>query len=511
MYLTALATLVLILVAVYQAPAGALNPLEPSPLGGALVEGGTTRPPLPMPFSVALDPAGELLLSWNLSYATQEVYLELRVEDMKHGVLLGMSPRGELTNADLAVLWDDGHKSFFGQQDYQLLEAKHTPPHGFQLLFKRSFSTCDPRDFLIQDGTVHLIYGLLDRPMASLDQLNLSSIQTGVQRVLMLRPDSPAPSLPSDVASMEVLAPNVTVPTQETTYWCYIHKLAPRTAKNHIVMYEPVITRGNENLVHHMEVFECNPEVQDVPSYSGSHSSTHQMLVSLSVVLVPPDFYGRPDSSGIRLWFTPSLRRYDAGIMELGLVYTPLMAVPPKQSSFDLTGYCTAKCTQTAFPPGGINIFASQLHTHLAGRGVRTTTHYQTIRSLRKMVTVLPGDVLVTKCTYNTEDRSGPTVGGFSIMDEMCVNYVHYYPRTQLELCKTHVDPDHLQKYFSFMNRFHGREPCVCGGEGVTGQYSALQWDPFTSKGVWDNQPLPLVTTLLPEPRYPCEGGAGLT
>lgn len=143
---------------------------------------------------------------------------------------------------------------------------------------------------------------------------------------------------------------------------------------------------------------------------------------------------GRHDSSGIRLHYTPSLRQYDAGIMELGLVYTPIMAVPPKQEIFYLSGHCTSKCTQTvciqnlyhllpytvcglnvkntrqtclqsaayfkffvflaqrswlhsdlketsfplsalliqALPTGGIYIFASQLHTHLAGRGVRT-------------------------------------------------------------------------------------------------------------------------------------------
>ncbi|XP_052463236.1 dopamine beta-hydroxylase [Carassius gibelio] len=69
------------------------------------------------------------------------------------------------------------------------------------------------------------------------------------------------------------------------------------------------------------------------------------------------------DSPGIRLWYTPSLRRFDAGIMELGLVYTPVMAIPPRQRSFQLTGYCTAKCTQTALPVGGIHIFVSQLHT----------------------------------------------------------------------------------------------------------------------------------------------------
>lgn len=62
------------------------------------------------------------------------------------------------------------------------------------------------------------------------------------------------------------------------------------------------------------------------------------------------DFFvhaGRHDSSGIRLHYTPSLRRYDAGIMELGLIYTPIMAIPPKQRTFYLSGYCTSKCTKT--------------------------------------------------------------------------------------------------------------------------------------------------------------------
>lgn len=32
--------------------------------------------------------------------------------------------------------------------------------------------------------------------------------------------------------------------------------------------------------------------------------------------------------------------------MELGLVYTPVMAIPPGEAAFVLTGYCTDKCTQ---------------------------------------------------------------------------------------------------------------------------------------------------------------------
>ncbi|XP_054612161.1 dopamine beta-hydroxylase [Dunckerocampus dactyliophorus] len=594
MYFTALAALMVILVASYQAPAAVgvveLARSKPQP-----------SPALPMPFRVLLDPLGELKLAWNVSYERQEVTMELKVARLKHGVVLGMSERGQLTRADLVVLWDSGSKSYFGdawsdseghvtldsQQDYELMEAKWTS-EGFYLLFKRAFSTCDPRDYLIEEGTVHIIYGLLDQPLASLERLNLSGIHTGLQRVLMLRPDTPPPTLPPDVQTLDVVAPDVVIPGEETTYWCFIHKLPENMAKNHIVMYESVVTAGNEAIVHHMEVFECSPDVRDVPDYSGScddkmkpgklNSCRHVLAawaMGAEAFYYPPDaglpmggsgssrflrlevhyhnpllISGRRDSSGIRLHYTPSLRRYDAGIMELGLVYTPIMAVPPKQHTFYLSGYCTSKCTRTALPQGGIFIFASQLHTHLAGRGVRTvlvrggeevevvqedqhfSTHYQTIRVLRKMAKVLPGDVLVTKCTYNTQDRDKPTVGGFGIMEEMCVNYVHYYPRTQLELCKSHVDLEHLQRYFSFINRFQGKDECVCGEDSVTARYSRLEWDSFSTQvldslyktapismhcnqstarlfpGDWDKQTLPTVTSVLQKPPYPCEVGS---
>lgn len=83
---------------------------------------------------------------------------------------------------------------------------------------------------------MHIIYGFLDSPLSSLEQLNLSRIHTGVQRVLMLRPDTPPPTLPPDVRTFEVRASNVVIPTQETTYWCFIQTLPENMPKNHIVM-----------------------------------------------------------------------------------------------------------------------------------------------------------------------------------------------------------------------------------------------------------------------------------
>jgi hypothetical protein len=51
------------------------------------------------------------------------------------------------------------------------------------------------------------------------------------------------------------------------------------------------------------------------------------------------------DSSGVRLYLTPTLRRFDGGVIELGLEYTDKMAVPPQQPAYALSGYCITECT----------------------------------------------------------------------------------------------------------------------------------------------------------------------
>jgi dopamine beta-monooxygenase len=54
---------------------------------------------------------------------------------------------------------------------------------------------------------------------------------------------------------------------------------------------------------------------------------------------------GSVDSSGVRFSFTESLRKYDAGVIELGLEYTDKMAVPPGQVLKSLyPSFCLALC-----------------------------------------------------------------------------------------------------------------------------------------------------------------------
>ena len=200
------------------------------------------------------------------------------------------------------------------------------------------------------------------------------------------------------------------------------------------------------------------------------------------------------DSSGLRMYYTSQLRAHDAGVLEIGLEYTDKNSIPPQQSVFDVSGFCTAECTRAALPPYGITIFASQLHTHLTGTRVWTqhvrggvelpevnrdnhySPHYQEIRKLKKSVTVFPGDVLINTCRYVTTNRTNMTLGGYAISDEMCVNYIHYYPKTNLEVCKSSIDTQYLSAYFQYMS---DRELQMTGPDrSVADNYRSIEWNP---------------------------------
>ena len=83
------------------------------------------------------------------------------------------------------------------------------------------------------------------------------------------------------------------------------------------------------------------------------------------------------DNSGFRLYYTPNLRQYDAGILEVG---TFDIVIPPGESAYkvgDVYEGCPSECTTQNIPEGSeITIFASMLHAHLAGRVSKTHLYH---------------------------------------------------------------------------------------------------------------------------------------
>ncbi|XP_071521635.1 dopamine beta-hydroxylase [Panulirus ornatus] len=558
-------------------------------------------------YDVALDLNDTHHLYWRIDYPGEEVKFEVhtRGRASRPWLGLGFSDRGDLLGADLCVLWTDWHAQIHLQNalvgpDQRLVVAEQQDCQEFRykvhddvikFTFSRKFDTCHPGHYVIQGGTTHVVWSWGAGPLFRLGGVLAAGDQTGLARVQLLKPTLVQPDHHrKDCQILEVRSKKVEVPSEETTYWCTVEKL-PDTflKKHHVLEFGPVIQEGNEDLVHHMEIFHCEypPEVE-VPRYQGPcHASDRapeidackRVLAAWAMGASPfvypqeaglpiggPDFNpyvmlevhynnpslykGRVDSSGLALHHTARLRQHDAGIMELGLEYTSKMAIPPRTSAFTLSGYCVPECTALGLPKEGIYIFGSQLHTHLTGvrawtkhlrgdeeqpelnRDDHYSTHFQEIRRLPQPIHVLPGDALIMTCEYSTLSRSNVTVGGFAISDEMCVNYIHYYPKVDLEVCKSSIDTATLRSYFRLMKRWELQQ--TSPELGWRGNYQAIRWTPLRAgvlddmyqnsplsmqcnkssgarfPGYWENIAIPRALHTLPQPQRKCVGNRKL-
>ncbi|KAL3315669.1 hypothetical protein Ciccas_005697 [Cichlidogyrus casuarinus] len=377
--------------------------------------------------------------------------------------------------------------------------------------FTRPAESCEyPFGYSITRGTTRIYAFVLDQFRYGSYQLKEQVYATNRVQLLKyegeIAPTAEELRKRDDVLVFEMTVDNVMIPNVETTYWCKRATLPPLSKKMHIIRYEPVIPKGSVGLVHHMEVFRCkldssgqlppqynnpcNSETKpmgltkcrevigawamgatglDLPSKAGIalNEGEENSYVVIEIHYNNPGLkQGVIDSSGIRFYATENLREHDAAVMELGLNYSPGNSIPPGQAYFANTGYCDGSCTKMAVPKEGITVFASQLHTHTTGIQVSTyhvdshgvklanlnedteySPHFQEIRRIRPVV-VKPGDTLITECIHNTEGKTHAYLGGISISDEMCLNYIFYYPKIDLELCKSEVSPEELDRFF---------------------------------------------------------------
>ncbi|CAL8072003.1 unnamed protein product [Orchesella dallaii] len=161
------------------------------------------------------------------------------------------------------------------------------------------------------------------------------------------------------------------------------------------------------------------------------------------------------DNSGIRVFYTSVLREYEMGVLFAGHRRTPFLTIPPHQKEYTTYGFCGAECTSRGFPKDGIKIISVLLHAHLTGRKIilrhirngkelppiaqdnHVDFNYQHYRMLKKEVIVLPGDELITACTYDTEKNSTFVYGGLSTRREMCESFIVFYPKTTLIDCRS--------------------------------------------------------------------------
>ncbi|XP_018333725.1 MOXD1 homolog 1 [Agrilus planipennis] len=379
--------------------------------------------------------------------------------------------------------------------NYRLLSGSHNDTHTM-LEFRRALDTCDPDDFVLGSDTVKVIWALHDIDPSLGAEMVYHGSNRGSQSVHLIGPPQ-IPKQISQTRNWDVTLKNFEV-KEETTYWCKVFKAPVLQQKHHVVSFEPLIGPNHTQHVHHMLLHECVidytiPSIEKWekfateigrPCYAnemppewercltplvawavGSNGETLPEHVGLPLSPRTPSFYmlevhfDNPsmkksvDTSGLRLQYTNKLRPNEGGVMVTGITISPLHFIPPLQNEYKSAGYCSVDCTREVMPKAGINVVSVLLHSHLAGRKLKLRHirggkelppivqddhydfNYQQSRALSHEVTILPGDGLVTECTYSTLDRKKPTLGGYSTREEMCLAFVLHYPRTQLAGC----------------------------------------------------------------------------
>ena len=144
-----------------------------------------------------------------------------------------------------------------------------------------------------------------------------------------------------------------------------------------------------------------------------------------------------------------AVRLVDTGVFYSGHITDPHFVIPALTPSYDVTAYCPAFATEALLPPvTGINVTAVFLHMHLVGKSAalrqfRNHVELPPIASepywdfnfqdldLGDEVTILPGDELLTQCTYDTSSSNTPVKFGEATTNEMCLAFFVYYPRVR--------------------------------------------------------------------------------
>lgn len=294
---------------------------------------------------------------------------------------------------------------------------------------------------------------------------------------------------------------------------------------NHqIIRFDPLIVR--RDIVHHLIVFSCEstPESSapwecglEMPSGCkefvwgwalGGLSECLPEEAGIPVGANGPHFFviqmhynndqrisGAVDSSGVELHITPHLRQYDASVLLSGAAENDI-AIPPRNPAYEISSDCPSYCTETAFPEGGIYVYAYLMHMHLLGSKMWTEVTFVngTTRLLGEVpvydfnsqawVPLTPplhlerGDRLVTHCVYNSMGRDNVTLGGPSTTQEMCTANLAYFPRVpQFDMCTnfTNLDGVKMGRCAGFDYYWDtGKKVPICDPEDIPPQASLI-------------------------------------
>eukprot|EP00069_Balaena_mysticetus_P011320 bmy_21251T0 len=424
-------------------------------------------------YSTFLVPSNVIFLHWDFDLEDEIITFELQVRTAgwvglgitnrytrvgSDPVVGGVSPDGNVYFSDEHLVDEDALEED-GSQDAELLALTEDAVYT-TMRFSRPFRSCDPHDQDITSDTVRVLaaYG-------PDDTLKLDWEHTFVKSIFLLQIVHPDDlDVPEDTIIHDLEITDFLIPEDDTTYACTFLPLPIVSKKHHIYKFEPKLVQHKETMVHHIVVCACGKAsalpkgISDCYGADPAFSLCSQVIVGWAVGGTSYQFPGDVgvyDSSGIRVYLTAQLRKYDMGVLQLGFFTFPIHFIPPGAESFASYGLCKTEQFEemNGAPVPDIQVCSYLLHTHLAGRTLqavqyRNGTQLRTIckddsydfnlqetRDLPSRVAIKPGDELLVECHYQTLDHDSLTFGGPSTVNEMCLIFLFYYPRNNISSC----------------------------------------------------------------------------
>ncbi|CAD5112434.1 DgyrCDS1656 [Dimorphilus gyrociliatus] len=310
-----------------------------------------------------------------------------------------------------------------------------------------------------------------------------------------------------DTFTYDIRNSNFSLPhDRDTFYRCEIFKIPPMIEKHHVISAKAILDEKHSQILHHILVYSCHHAVDDSHvgiSYECYNNETNMAdhLNGCDTVIFAwavggeqeffPEDVGFPlggsdkplyvrmethydnpfgvknviDQSGVKLWLTKKLKKYDQAVLEVGHTVGPYQIIPPKTEEFITLGHCSEECLNEAFKENKleeVKIFSVMLHAHLKGVKMRLRHYrgdeeiepityddsydfnYQDYKLMKPMKVLKKGDRLTLECYYNTKTDSETIQGGLSTRDEMCLAYIRYYPKISLAHCQSNPNMEKI-------------------------------------------------------------------
>ena len=291
------------------------------------------------------------------------------------------------------------------------------------------------------------------------------------------------PPSPTETTSVHV---NLTftpfqVPKKRTTYAKFAFNLADYMTSKTMYGVRFGILNKHSAVVHHAILYGCDKKpsatIVQQPSETGKMNcesvryawavggkdfclpNTAELSVGIEFVKEKPwhvleIHYDNPtlislvDTSGVSIVLAQKKTGHGAftpaGFLWAGVGLDQL-SIPPGKKSY----HVNAKCTYPNIPTEGISVFAYINHAHLLGRKLWTSLErnnkyahdlgcdaqydfdLQQIIPFEQHVKLFKSDRLYANCVYDSTGRTEVTEGGDETMNEMCINFLVYYPEVK--------------------------------------------------------------------------------